>query len=345
MSAHSKVALVTGVTGQDGSYLSELLLEQGYKVIGLRKRSSTVNTERIDHLYIDPQFESNFLLEYGDVNDMTSLMRVVSTHLPDEIYNLAAQSHVRISFENPSYTLDSVGHGALYIYEAAKSLGLINATRIYQASTSELYGGINMPLDGYSEISPMVPMSPYAAAKQFSFTLARIYRDAYGMHISNGILFNHESPRRGKNFVTKKVAIGVAKTCIDKSHCLYLGNLDAERDWGHARDYVEGMTRILRHEKPDDFVLATGCSHSIRSMIEAAFKVVNEEVDWHGSHEEEVGVLKSGRVVVRIDPRYYRPLEVDRLKGNPAKAKNLLGWESKTTFEELIREMVEFELS
>lgn len=344
MTNKQKVALITGITGQDGSYLAELLLSEGHKVVGLRKRSSTVNTERIDHLYQDPQLASDFSLEYGDVSDMTSLMRVIAKHEPDEVYNLAAQSHVRISFENPSHTLDSIGHGSLFIYETVKSLGLIEKTRIYQASTSELFGGVNMPPKGYDETSRMVPMSPYGAAKQYGYTLARIYRDAYGMHISNGILFNHESPRRGKNFVTRKVAIGVAKIREDKNHCLYLGNLEAERDWGHAKDYVKGMTRILRATQPDDFVLATGKSVKIRHFVEQAFKASGEEIRWEGSKEDEVGILASGRVAVRIDPRYYRPLEVDRLKGNPEKARKILDWKAEISFEDLVKEMVEAEL-
>ena len=338
-----KTALITGVTGQDGSYLAESLLSKGYLVVGLRKRSSTVNTERIDHLYKDPQLESDFKLEYGDVSDMTSLTRTIAKYRPDEIYNLAAQSHVRISFENPGHTLDSVGFGVLYLIETVKSLGLKD-TRIYQASTSELYGGVNMPEDGYNEESRLMPMSPYGAAKQYAYTLARIYRDAYDMYISNGILFNHESPRRGKNFVTKKVSIAVRKYFHDPSHVLFMGNLDALRDWGHAKDYVEGMIDILNHNKPDDFVLATGKMYSVRYLIEKAYGVIGKHIEWAGNGVNEVGLI-DGKEAIKIDPRYYRPLEVDKLLGNPTKAKKELNWEAKTPFEELINEMVKSEIS
>ena len=339
----NKTALITGVTGQDGSYLSEYLLEKGYKVIGLRKRSSTVNTERIDHLYKDPQTSSNFLLEYGDLGDMTSLTRVISKHKPEEIYNLAAQSHVRISFENPAYTLDSIANGLLYLLETVKSLGL-NKTRIYQASTSELFGGVNMPKNGYDENSDMEPMSPYGAAKQYAYTLSKIYRGAYNMHVSNGILFNHESPRRGKNFVTKKTAIGVAKCVSDPNHCIYMGNLDSLRDWGHAKDYVKAMHAILQQEEPDDYVIATGKQYRVRELVEIAFRAAGEEIEWEGKGLEEKGYTRKGRCVVRIDPRYFRPLEVDTLLGNSSKAKKILGWSPKIKFEDMIIEMVKHEI-
>ena len=338
-----KIALVTGITGQDGSYLAELLLSKSYQVIGLRKRNSTVNTERIDHLYSDAQFATDFKLEYGDVSDMTSLTRVIAKYQPNEIYNLAAQSHVRISFENPASTLYSGGFGLLYLMETVKSLGL-NKTKIYQASTSELFGGINMPPDGYDEHSRMIPMSPYGAAKLYAFSLARIYRDSYNMYVSNGILFNHESPRRGKNFVTRKVAIGVAQCVLDKSHCLYMGYLDAYRDWGHAKDYVDGMYRILQHPLADDFVLATSKTYTVRHMIERAFNVIGETIQWSGKGSEEKGFISNNRCVVQIDPRYYRPLEVEILKGNYCKAKKLLDWEPTISFDALIEEMVKYEL-
>ncbi len=339
----TKVALITGITGQDGSYLAELLLSKGYHVIGLRKRNSTVNTERIDHLYTDAQFATNFKLEYGDVSDMTSLTRVIAKYEPTEIYNLAAQSHVRISFENPASTLYSGGFGLLYLMETVKSLGL-NKTRIYQASTSELFGGINMPSDGYNEESKMVPMSPYGAAKLYAYSLARIYRDSYDMYVSNGILFNHESPRRGKNFVTRKVAIGVAQCVKEKNHCLYMGYLDAYRDWGHAKDYVEGMYRIMQNKVAEDFVLATSKTYTVRKMIECAFGNIGETVKWSGKGRDEKGYISNNRCVVKIDPRYYRPLEVEILKGNYSKAKKILGWKPIISFEELIKEMVESEL-
>jgi GDPmannose 4,6-dehydratase len=338
-----KTALVTGVTGQDGSYLSEYLLSLGYCVVGLRKRSSSVNTERIDHLYKDPQLESSFLLEYGDVSDMTSLTRIISKHQPNEIYNLAAQSHVRISFENPGHTLHSAAQGILFLMETVKCLGLAD-TRIYQASTSELFGGRNMPEAGYSESSPFLPMSPYGAAKQYAFSISRIYREAYGMFVSNGILFNHESPRRGKNFVTKKVCVGVAKCLTISDHILYVGNLYASRDWGHAKDYVKGMYSILQHDVPDDFVLATGKSYTVKHMINKAFNAAGHNITWFGHGVDEFGCLDSGRCVVKIDPRYFRPLEVDSLLGNPSKAKALLNWSSQTTFDGLISEMVLDEL-
>ena len=338
-----KTALVTGVTGQDGSYLSEFLLSLGYRVVGLRKRSSSVNTERIDHLYKDPQLESSFLLEYGDVSDMTSLTRIISKHKPDEIYNLAAQSHVRISFENPGHTLHSAAQGILFLMETVKALGL-DSTRIYQASTSELFGGRNMPDCGYSETSPFIPMSPYGAAKLYAYSISRIYREAYDMFISNGILFNHESPRRGKNFVTKKVCLGVAKCLSIPDHILYVGNLYSKRDWGHAKDYVRGMHAILQYDTPDDFVLATGQTFTVKHMINKAFQSAGHNINWVGSGIDECGLLDSGRCVVKIDPRYFRPLEVDSLLGDPTKARKLLNWTSQITFDELISEMVSYEL-
>ena len=341
----SKVALITGITGQDGAYLAELLLAKGYVVHGIKRRSSSFNTGRIDHLYQDPhQAGVRFFLHYGDLTDATNLIRIVQEVQPDEIYNLAAQSHVQVSFETPEYTANSDALGTLRLLEAVRILGLKDRTRFYQASTSELYGKVQeVP---QSETTPFYPRSPYAAAKLYAYWITVNYREAYGFHASNGILFNHESPIRGETFVTRKItraAAAIAKGLQDK---LYLGNLDAKRDWGHARDYVEGMWRMLQQDEADDYVLATGETHSVREFAELAFAHVGTELAWQGSGVEEKGVCtKTGRVLVEIDPRYFRPTEVDLLIGNPTKAHAKLGWRHTTSFRELVGDMVESDLA
>jgi GDPmannose 4,6-dehydratase len=339
-----KVALITGVTGQDGAYLSELLLSKGYLVHGVKRRSSSFNTERIDHLYQDPHVDNaRFSLHYGDATDATNLIRIVQESQPDEIYNLAAQSHVQVSFETPEYTANADALGTLRLLEAIRILGRNRLTRFYQASTSELYGqSVEIP---QRETTPFCPRSPYAAAKLYAYWITINYREAYGIHASNGILFNHESPIRGETFVTRKIARAVAAIASAKQECLFLGNLDAKRDWGHARDYVEGMWRIVQHHSPDDFVLATGEAHSVREFVEAAFKVVDRRIIWRGCGLDELGLdARSGKAVVRIDSRYFRPTEVDFLLGDPGKARQHLGWSHKTSFQALVQEMVLAEL-
>jgi GDPmannose 4,6-dehydratase len=333
-------ALITGVTGQDGAYLADLLLAKGYEVHGVKRRASSFNSERIDHLYQDPHLEGGrFFLHYGDLTDSTNLIRLVQETQPDEIYNLAAQSHVRVSFETPEYTANADGVGTLRILEAIRILGMEKRTRFYQASTSELYGLVQeIP---QRENTPFYPRSPYAVAKLYGYWITVNYREAYGMHASNGILFNHESPIRGETFVTRKISRAVAAIHLGIQDKLYLGNLDAKRDWGHARDYVEGMWRIVQQDKPDDYVLATGETRTVREFVETAFAHVGTTVVWRGEGVDEIGVDKStGRTIIAIDERYFRPTEVDILIGDPSKARNRLGWTHETSFARLVEEMV-----
>ena len=340
-----KVALITGVTGQDGAYLAELLLSKGYTVHGLKRRSSSFNTGRIEHLYQDPhENDPRFILHYGDMTDSTNLIRIVQETQPDEVYNLAAQSHVQVSFETAEYTANADGIGPLRLLEAIRLLKLVDKTRFYQASTSELYGLVQeVP---QSETTPFYPRSPYAAAKLYAYWITVNYREAYGMHASNGILFNHESPIRGETFVTRKITRAVAAITKGKQDKIYLGNLDAKRDWGHAKDYVEGMWRMMQQDKPSDYVLATGETRSVREFVEAAFAHVDTKIDWKGTGVNEKGLCaKTGKVLVEIDPRYFRPTEVDLLIGNPAKAKRELGWTATTSFADLVRDMVREDLA
>lgn len=333
-----KKALISGITGQDGSYLTELLLEKGYQVHGIIRRSSSFNTKRIDHLYNNPDLlDKRFFLHYGDLTDSSNLNRLVEKIKPDEIYNLGAQSHVQVSFEVPEYTAEVDAIGTLRFLDAIKETGI--DTRFYQASTSELYGmAQEIP---QNENTPFYPRSPYAVAKLYAYWIVVNYREAYNLFACNGILFNHESERRGKTFVTRKISVGVAKIMTGQMDKLYLGNLDAKRDWGYAPEYVEGMWRILQADTPQDFVLATGETHTVREFIEEAFKVLGEEIEWKGTGVNEVGILKSiGKEVVAINPRYYRPTEVELLLGDYSKAKKLLGWEPKTKFSDLVKIMV-----
>ena len=332
-------ALITGVTGQDGSYLAEFLLEKGYEVHGLKRRSSSFNTQRVDHLYQDPHESSpSFHLHYGDLTDSTNLIRLIQEVQPDEIYNLAAQSHVMVSFETPEYTANSDAIGTLRLLEAIRILGMERRVRFYQASTSELYGKVaEIP---QRESTPFYPRSPYGVAKLYAYWITVNYREAYGIHASNGILFNHESPRRGETFVTRKITMAVAAIDAGQQDTLYLGNLDAKRDWGHARDYVEGMWLITQHDQPDDFVLATGETHSVREFVELAFAEVNRTIKWQGEGVDEIGIDQHGTTVVSVDSRYFRPTEVDLLLGDPTKAKTTLGWEHKVSFKALVSEMV-----
>ncbi len=334
-----KVALVTGVTGQDGAYLAELLIGKGYEVHGIKRRSSSFNTERVDHLYHDPHEKGvPFHLHYGDMTDATNIVRLVQQTQPDEIYNLAAQSHVQVSFETPEYTANADALGTLRLLEAIRLLRLEKKTRFYQASTSELYGDSPPP---QSETTPFRPRSPYAAAKLYAYWIVVNYREAYGLHASNGILFNHESPLRGETFVTRKITRAVAAIAAGRQERLYLGNLDAKRDWGHARDYVEGMWRILQQKRPDDYVLATGETHTVREFVERAFACAGRRIAWKGKGLAEVGrCAKSGDVLVAIDPVYFRPTEVDALCGDAAKARRKLGWRHRIGFDALVREMV-----
>ena len=339
-----KVALITGVTGQDGAYLARLLLGKGYIVHGIKRRSSSFNTERIDELYLDPhEHETRFFMHYGDLTDATNVIRLVQEHQPDEIYNLAAQSHVQVSFETPEYTANADALGTLRLLEAIRILKLTDKVRFYQASTSELYGKVReVP---QRETTPFYPRSPYAAAKLYAYWITVNYREAYAIHASNGILFNHESPLRGETFVTRKITRAVAAIERGLQQHLYLGNLDAKRDWGHARDYVEGMWLILQQPSPDDYVLATGSMHSVREFVELAFRGVGRMIEWRGTGVEEVGLeRKTGKILVRIDPRYFRPTEVDELCGDPSKARERLGWSHKTSFKELVAEMVASDL-
>ncbi|MBX9860463.1 MAG: GDP-mannose 4,6-dehydratase [Sphingomonas sp.] len=336
----TKTALITGVTGQDGAYLTELLLAKGYQVHGVKRRSSSFNTGRIDHIYQDPHESGAQLhLHYGDMTDSTNLIRIVQEVEPDEIYNLAAQSHVQVSFDTPEYTANADAIGTLRMLEAIKILGLTKKTRFYQASTSELYGLVQeVP---QRETTPFYPRSPYAAAKLYAYWITVNYREAYDMFASNGILFNHESPIRGETFVTRKITRAVAGIHLGIQEKLWLGNLNAQRDWGHARDYVEGMWRILQHDRPDDFVLATGQTQTVRLFVERAFAHVGITLEWRGEGIDERGLCaETGRMLVEIDPRYFRPTEVELLIGDPAKAKADLGWEATTSFEDLVSEMM-----
>ncbi len=340
MSDRRKVALITGITGQDGSYLAELLLAKGYEVHGIKRRSSSFNTGRVDHLYHDRHVPgASFKLHYGDLTDATNLIRVLSQVQPSEIYNLGAQSHVAVSFETPEYTANSDALGTLRLLEAMRILGMEKTARFYQASTSELYGKVQaVPQD---ENTPFYPRSPYAAAKLYAYWIVVNYREAYGLHASNGVLFNHESPRRGETFVTRKITRAVAAIHFGQQEALWLGNLDARRDWGHARDYVEGMWRIVQHDTPDDYVLATGETQTVRHFCDLAFAEVGMTLEWRGSGVDEVGIdTATGRAVVRVDPSYFRPTEVDLLIGNPAKAKRVLGWSHTVKLPELAAEMV-----
>jgi GDPmannose 4,6-dehydratase len=338
------VALITGVTGQDGSYLAELLLEKGYEVHGIKRRTSTFNTDRIDHIYKDPHEEDvQFFLHYGDMTDSTNLIRIVQETDPDEIYNLAAQSHVQVSFDTPEYTAEVDALGPLRLLEAIRILDREETTRFYQASTSELYGKVQeIP---QTEETPFYPRSPYAAAKLYAYWVTVNYREAYGIHASNGILFNHESPRRGETFVTRKITRAAARIKFGVQEKTYLGNLDAERDWGHARDYVEGIWRILQQEEPDDYVLATGRTTTVRRFCEMAFDAAGIPLAWEGEGEEEKGYnSKTGDCIIEIDPRYYRPTEVHQLLGDAEKAREELGWQPGTSLREMAKEMVEHDL-
>jgi GDPmannose 4,6-dehydratase len=340
-----KVALITGATGQDGAYLAELLLAKGYLVHGIKRRSSSFNTGRVDHLYQD-QHEQNlrFKLHYGDMTDATNLIRIVQETQPTEIYNLAAQSHVQVSFETPEYTANADGLGTLRVLEAIRILGMEKRARFYQASTSELYGNVReVP---QRETTPFYPRSPYGAAKLYAYWITVNYREAYGMHASNGILFNHEGPTRGETFVTRKITRAAAAISLGLQDKLYIGNLDAERDWGHARDYIEGMWMILQQKEPDDYVLATGEKHSVREFAEKAFAHAGRPIQWRGKGVKETGVdARSGQVLIEVDPRYFRPTEVEILLGDPSKAHQKLGWRHKTTFDQLVNEMVEADLT
>ena len=340
-----KRALITGITGQDGAYLAEFLLKKGYEVHGVKRRASSFNTDRIDHLYQDPHDRGVRLhLHYGDLTDATNLIRIVQETKPDEIYNLAAQSHVRVSFETAEYTANADALGTLRLLEAVRLLGLVDKTRFYQASTSELFGRVRT--SPQSETTAFYPRSPYAAAKLYAYWIVVNYREAYGMHASNGVLFNHESPLRGETFVTRKITRAVAAIHLGLQDRLYLGNLDAERDWGHAKDYVRGMWLMLQQERPDDYVLATGRSASVRSFVEMAFREVAIDIEWRGAGVDETGVdAATGRPLVEIDPRYFRPTEVDRLCGDPRKAAEKLGWRHETSLEDLIAEMVRDDVS
>ena len=338
-------ALITGVTGQDGAYLAELLLGKGYEVHGIKRRSSSFNTSRVDHLYHDPHDqEVGFHLHYGDLTDATNLIRLMQEIQPTEIYNLAAQSHVQVSFETPEYTANSDALGTLRLLEAMRILGMGERARFYQASTSELFGKVvESP---QSETTPFQPRSPYAVAKLYAYWITVNYREAYGFHASNGILFNHEGPTRGETFVTRKIVRAVAAIELGHQKRLYLGNLDAERDWGHARDYVEGTWSILQQPSPDDYVLATGECHSVREFVELAFVEVGRTIEWQGTELDEKGRdAKTGDVLVEIDPRYFRPTEVDHLLGDPSKARRVLGWQHRTSFHELVAEMVSADLA
>jgi GDPmannose 4,6-dehydratase len=358
MSTTQKTALVTGITGQDGSYLAELLLEKGYMVHGVKRRASSFNTQRIDHIYQD-QHEAhvNFKLHYGDLTDSTNIIRIIQEVQPDEIYNLGAMSHVKVSFDSPEYVANVDGLGTLRILEAVRILGLGNKTRVYQASTSELYGGLaeNKNAAGfYDESSPFYPRSPYGAAKIYGFWITKNYREAYNMFACNGILFNHESPRRGETFVTRKITMATAAIAKGKQDCLFLGNLNSQRDWGHAKDYVEAMWRILQQDKPEDYVIATGVTTYIRDFVIMAFAEVGIELTFEGEQENETATvaactnplyqLEIGKVVLRVDPEYYRPTEVDLLIGDPTKSKTQLGWEPQYDLAAMVKEMVASDL-
>lgn len=340
----TKIALITGITGQDGAYLAELLLNKGYIVHGIKRRSSSFNTKRVNHLYKDPHERNvDFFMHYGDLTDSTNLIRIIQETQPDEIYNLAAQSHVQVSFETPEYTANSDALGTLRLLEAIRILGMENKTKFYQASTSELYGKVQeIP---QKETTPFYPRSPYAAAKLYAYWITVNYREAYSMFACNGILFNHESPIRGETFVTRKITMAVANIKKGLQKKLYLGNLDAKRDWGFAGDYVEAMWLMMQQDEPDDYVIATGETHSVRDFVELAFREVGIDIEWKGQGIDEVGIDSStGNVLIEIDPRYYRPTEVDLLIGNPRKAREKLGWKSGLSFEDLVKMMVEADM-
>ena len=338
-----KKALITGITGQDGAYLAELLLEKGYEVHGIKRRASLFNTDRIDHLYQDPHVDNRrFVLHYGDMTDATNLIRIIQSVQPDEIYNLAAQSHVAVSFETPEYTANADAIGPLRILEAIRILGLEKKTRFYQASTSELYGLVQeIP---QKETTPFYPRSPYAVAKLYAYWITVNYREAYGIYGCNGILFNHESPVRGETFVTRKITRALARIKLGLQDCLYLGNLDALRDWGHAKDYVEMQWLMLQQPEPEDYVIATGIQHSVRDFVKAAADELGMKISWQGGGVDEVGRDQSGKAIVKVDPRYFRPTEVETLLGAPTKAHQKLGWKPRITFKELVAEMVREDL-
>jgi len=340
----TKKALITGVTGQDGAYLAEFLLDKGYEVHGIKRRTSLFNTDRIDHLYQDPHEEhQRFVLHHGDMTDSSSLVRILQQVQPDEIYNLAAQSHVAVSFEEPEYTADSDGIGALRLLEAMRILGLEKKTRFYQASTSELYGKVRETPQ--SETTPFHPRSPYAVAKMYAYWITVNYREAYDMYACNGILFNHESPIRGETFVTRKITRAISRIKLGLQDCLYLGNLNSLRDWGHARDYVQMQWMMLQQDKPEDYVIATGKQHSVREFVELAAGELGMHISWRGKGVDEEGLDDNGQVIVRIDPRYFRPAEVETLLGDPSKAKRQLGWTPTVSFTELVAEMVRGDLA
>jgi len=349
-----KKALITGVTGQDGAYLAEFLLEKGYEVHGVKRRSSLFNTDRIDHLYQDPHTENrNFILHHGDLTDSSSLIHIIGKVRPDEIYNLAAQSHVAVSFEEPEYTANSDALGTLRVLEAIRILGMTETTKFYQASTSELFGDVQeVP---QTEKTPFYPRSPYAVAKMYAYWIVVNYREAYGIYACNGILFNHESPLRGETFVTRKITRAMARIFLGLQECLHLGNMDAKRDWGHARDYVQMQWLMLQQDKPEDFVIATGEQHSVRDFVNAAAAELGISLRWKGKGVDEIGIvdvipegadslMKVGDTIVRVDPRYFRPTEVETLLGDPTKAKEKLGWVPKITFSELVAEMMRYDL-
>ena len=333
-----KIAFITGLTGQDGSYLAELLLKKGYVVHGIKRRSSSFNTERIDHIYNDRKFNKNFYIHYGDLTDSLNLLGLIQKIKPDEIYNLGAQSHVAVSFETPEYTANTDALGALRLLECIRILKL-KKCKFYQASTSELFG--DTKILSQNEKSIFMPQSPYAVAKLYAYWITKNYRDAYKMHASNGILFNHESPRRGETFVTRKITLAVAKIKTGMQDCLYLGNLEAKRDWGHAKEYVESMWKILNHKVPSDYVIATGKSNTVRQFVEEAFRNIDIKITWKGKGVKEQGIdLVSGKILVKIDPKYFRPLEVNNLLGDFSKAKKIIKWYPKISFKTLVKEMV-----
>ena len=345
MNKNKKIALITGITGQDGAYLAEFLLNKNYEVHGIKRRSSIINTNRVDHLYENPQLENKkFSMHYGDLTDATNLIRIIQNVKPTEIYNLAAQSHVQVSFETPEYTANSDALGTLRILEAIRILNLSDKTKFYQASTSELYGKVHETPQ--NENTPFYPRSPYGVAKLYAYWITVNYREAYNIFASNGILFNHEGPTRGETFVSRKITQAVARISQGSDEILYLGNIEAKRDWGHARDYVEGMWKILQHDTPEDFVLATGVIHSVKDFVELAFQNIDIKIIWEGKNLDEKGIdKKTGKTLVKIDPRYFRPTEVDLLKGDPTKAKTKLNWEAKTSFSQLVSEMVKSDIN
>ena len=343
--SHNKVALITGITGQDGSYLAEFLLEKGYEVHGIKRRSSLFNTDRIDHLYQDPHEKNiKFILHHGDLSDSMSMMRIIQQIQPDEIYNLGAQSHVAVSFESPEYTADTVGLGSLRILDAIRILGLENKTRYYQASSSELYGTVQE--SPQKETTPFYPRSPYAVAKLYAYWITVNYREAYGIYACNGILFNHESPVRGETFVTRKITRALARISLNMQKTLYLGNLDARRDWGHAKDYIEMQWLMLQQDKPDDFIIATGQQYSVRDFVNFAYEYLGKKIRWEGKGLDEKGYdSETNQLIVSVDPRYFRPSEVDTLLGDPSKAKEKLGWEPKITLKQMVDEMMENDIN